>query len=696
MSERPNGVGNRLAAALATAALALVALVPFLRSAGAAVPVSLIAVNGAAIALLCVACAVLSAGRDRFWAALLLVSPSAFALLPVVEPYFEGLSLLVLAGVIALASAAASFAMRWGGAPLVAAPVGSALGAGLLYFYIEYYRGPSTDPLDAGVLVVVYGVGAALVVWSGRWAALAGAPRSGVSALIAVVGFAIAFPIGQVGFESVTPAPPAALVSAAATGSAAAGDPAPPPIVLIVIDTLRADHLAAYGYDRDTMPRLEAFFREHGLARIRSVASSPWSLPSHASMFTGLHPPRHGAHYPFVDDPDPPLDFLPLGDGIPTLAELLAAAGYWTVGVSGNFGPLSPPYGLDRGFHYYRATQDSAHIMRNHTPWRLATEHRWHAAALAHVPPFSWVTFFGPDVPYRTADQITDEAIEAIDAAGDLPFFLFVNYIDPHSPYFPPEPHTRKFEGVQADMPVPIESAYYRNIVYREKGVVPDRERAHVTALYDGELDFVDTELSRLLERLEAHPRFDEMLVIVTSDHGEALGDHDHFGHAVSLYRELLEVPLFVKPGSKRPLDPPGGTVQSVDLFPLVLEYAGVAIPEGIDGLRWGSRRDEVSSWVYVFYTGVHSYDPSFNRELRSIERDGYKLIESTSEGNELFDVARDAAELQNLAADQSERVESMRARLGQRVGYADADKPKRREVSKETLDQLRSLGYVP
>jgi arylsulfatase A-like enzyme len=218
----------------------------------------------------------------------------------------------------------------------------------------------------------------------------------------------------------------------------------------------------------------------------------------------------------------------------------------------------------------------------------------------------------------------------------------------------------------------------------------------HLIALYDGELNFLDSELSRLFERLERHPRFDDMLVIVTSDHGESFGEHDHYGHGVSLYRELLEVPLFVKLGRGRPSDPPAGVVQSVDLFSLVLEHAGLEIPGEIDAVRWGEVRKESLSWIYVFTAAVRSFDPTFERELRSIESSGYKLIESSNGSTEIFAVEADPDELADLSVSEPERVEAMRHLIGPRTGFEDHGKQDREPVDEATLERLRALGYLP
>ena len=686
-------VRARIVASLAASALALAAQVPFFRVADAPIPVSLIAANGAAILLYCVVTAIITRKSLAAWAAILLVSPAAFALVPRIGSRAGSLTLVVIFAIVIVGSSIMARLMRSGAAPLVAAPIGSFLGAALLWFQLEHFRGVSNiDLATVAVLGLVGLSGAAIVVGAGRVAALSRLPSTGTSLVVVAFALSPAFLAGFVEIEKIESLTPAGV---------RAGTSAPPPVVLIVLDTVRADHLAAYGYSRDTMPALENFFREYGLPPLRSVANAPWSLPTHASIFTGLYPPRHGAHMGFLDDPDQTINFLPLpeltaaGEEMPTLASTLTDAGYWTVAIAGNYGCLSPSYGLARGFHEYTAEKDSLHSMRERTPWRLATDTQWHAAALSHIPPFSALNFFGPDVPYRRADQITDSAIQVIDDVEDSALFLFLNYLDAHSPYFPPPPYTNYFAGVQDDMPVPIEQQYYQHIAYTENRAAAQHEIDHVTALYDGELRFLDAQLERLFTHLKRHPRFEEMLIIVTSDHGEALGEHGDYGHDVSLYRDQLEVPLFIKLGSGGPEGLPADAMQSVDLFPLVLAHAGVEAPAGIDGLAWGEQRSEMLSWLYVYRHGVEHFGERFNRELRSVETAGFKLIESTNESPKLFEVLGDPSELEDLAGRKAEQVATMRATLGPRIGYAEAGGGPRAQPSEETLDALRALGYI-
>ena len=197
------------------------------------------------------------------------------------------------------------------------------------------------------------------------------------------------------------------------------------PIVLIVLDTVRADHLELYGYERDTMPGLSAFAREEAVVADRAITNAPDSLAAHASLFTGLFPASHGAHRPLLDDPSPPAFGYPLRPDVPTLATVLRDTGYATVGISGNFGPLgSAELGLSRGFDVYRANPNGDCSFQRRSPWSPL-------ASIVNVLEASCIR-------YRRAEHITNEAIAALDLMEESNFFLFVNYMDAHSPWRTP------------------------------------------------------------------------------------------------------------------------------------------------------------------------------------------------------------------------------------------------------------------
>jgi len=686
----------------ATAAVAVAVQVAAWRLAGHPVPLALLGSHlTVVLAVHTVAALLLARWRDgRPWALALLLVPALLAVLPAVDRWggWRGAG-LAAAGAAAL-WAAGSFRVRAPGRPLIASAVGAALGTSLAsaLLGLQLEAGPYTPgPVAKTVLVILLAATLALLLGGER--RLPG--RSGLSPL---------------------PTPPAALgTAAAALALALAGsltslpaglpEPAraggsPPPVVLIVLDTVRADHLRSYGYTRDTMPRLERFAREHAVRIEGALANAPSSLETHASMFTGLYPFRHGAHKPREGDPRPPLYAYPLESGPPTLATLLRRAGYWAVGVSANFGPLAPAFGLDRGFAVYQARPGLQMGPARLDPYRFALWRRWPLAAADRLPPFARSEFFELGAPYRRAADIADQGIAALDASGEAPLFLFLNFMEAHYPYRPPRSFTRIFPGIRRPGLARLddEQAAAAQVMAGRRPLT-GAEREAWTAAYDSALRYLDGELGRLLDRLERHPRFPEMLVVITSDHGEALGEHGLLRHSTSLYQEMLRIPLFVKPGvrwSPGPPGPPGfqpgrahpGPFQPVDLFPTILQHAGVPIPAGIDGLVWGAGRRASFAECYP-HPPARPLGERFRHEMRAVVADGWKLILSTSGRAELYDLARDPGETTDLAAREPGRLARLRDMLAST--FAGERRPRRSPgPGGEALERsLRSLGYV-
>jgi arylsulfatase A-like enzyme len=290
-----------------------------------------------------------------------------------------------------------------------------------------------------------------------------------------------------------------------------------PHVVLITLDTTRRDRLGSYGYSRKTSPRLDEL-AAGSVVYDRAIAASSWTLPSHASIFTGKFPSSHGADY----DPEGPLRLTQAIQGPEewseyrasglskreeTLALLLRERGYETAAVVG--GPwMKRVFGLDRGFEKY----DDDGI---------------------------------GDVNGRLASEVTAEALEVLESRSDRPLFLFLNYFDPHGPYEAPAPFGGTFGPEPSDR-------------------------------YDDEILYMDHHVGRLLDGLKTHGIFDDSLILVTADHGELLGEHDKMGHGSTLFEEEIRVPFFVKyPRDEKSPGRSALPVHHVDVASLVLERLG-------------------------------------------------------------------------------------------------------------------------
>lgn len=430
----------------------------------------------------------------------------------------------------------------------------------------------------------------------------------------------------------------------------AAEPEARPSVLLITLDTTRADRLGAYGYERPTSPHLDALASE-AVVHTRAYSTTTWTLPSHASLFTGLFPISHGADY----DSEGPLslggaihgpDFLAdyrvrgLGETPATLAEILGEAGYATGAVVG--GPwLKRVFGLHRGFEHY----DDAQISRTNG---------------------------------RTARQITDAAISWLNETS-APFLLFLNYYDPHGPYADPEGLVRRFLPEDA-------------IVYPPpRPPTPE----FTAASYDAEILYMDRHIGRLIAHLRETDRYDDLWIVVTADHGELFGEHDRMGHGFSLFERELQIPLIVRsPGGANP-GRDERPIQLVDLMPRLLDELSLEAPEGLQG-RPGGRGDEP---VYAeVYPLQKARDP-----WRAYVKGRHKLLWHGGGEHQLYDLVSDPEEQTDLAAHQPDRVQALidameadLARWPKRAAIAEENPTDSvREVDPETRGALESLGYL-
>ena len=327
----------------------------------------------------------------------------------------------------------------------------------------------------------------------------------------------------------------------------------PPNIVLISLDTLRADHLSLYGYDRETSPTLDRWAADRAAVFEQAIAPSPWTIPSHLSMLSGLDALSHGLNHSGA-----------VGSGFDLLPERLKRAGYSTLAVTGG-GFLHPDHGFSQGFDRYRYWPDA----------------RSEAELEAGVR----------------------QALDWVDEYSDRPFFLFFHTYEVHYPYRRREPFFTRFGGEQlasepeiylvvSDVPRQPEEGFLlsQKMVWKpekkilKRSPVSDKELPEVVARYDSGVAFADLQLAPLLARLAQAGFAERTVVIITSDHGEALGERDLGGHAY-LYDFNLRVPLIVSlPDGRGWGDRVDHQVGLVDLLPTVLEVAGLEIPSDLDG----------------------------------------------------------------------------------------------------------------
>jgi len=453
----------------------------------------------------------------------------------------------------------------------------------------------------------------------------------------------------------------------ASSGLPGAGEAAPqdpPSIVLIVVDTVRADHLGTYGYDRPTSPHLDAWAAS-GRVYERALAPSPWTLPSMASLLTGQLPSRHRAgQVPLVDGRKPGFvknprdDLRTMVDDVATLAERLKERGYRTGAVVTN-SFLAEAFGVARGFDHY--DQTNAFIKRS-----------------------------------RPANKAVDASLSWLDSIGEGPFLLLVHFIDPHLAYAAPPPHRGRFTG-------PFKGGRYSFPFEGGKDLrfglvaLEERDREFIRAAYDEEIAWVDQEVERLRCGLESRGLLDDALVVLTSDHGEELFEHGGFEHGHAMWQELLSVPLIVW-GPKVMPGRDAGLVSLIDIAPTLLEAVGDDAGQALPGISlWSNLTRELPLPARPLYAEASLYGPRH----RSIVDWPDKLILVVEPGLKmLFDLSADPGERKDLAAERPERVDELMERLdsviesNQRRAGMREDRPQV-EIDAETVESLRSLGYV-
>lgn len=450
-----------------------------------------------------------------------------------------------------------------------------------------------------------------------------------------------------------------------------------PQVILIVLDTVRADRISLYG-NRGATKNLEEFAKG-ALVFENCVAPSPHTLPSHASIFTGLYPAEHGSHGDLSAKSKTIFGFpivKPLSEKYLTLAEFFADNGYQTAAIVSNAIVLNPEFRLNQGFQIADALMSIGHIYHTY-PFR----------PILH--PFSYISNLYPKyfLYYRTADDMTSESSHVLKNLSPEPFFIFINYLDAHDPYHPPRPYHGYFTEK-------IFPQFYKLEQYVRRFIIKKwNQKDWITyqfSQYDGEIAYLDAQLGKLFSRLKEMGIYDSSLIIVTSDHGELFGTHGFFGHGTPMYEGVIRIPLIIKfPFSKR-VGRNKKMVSLCDLYPTILSICGLPIPDGISGKAFGDHSSPVVSEFYNFGIGEH----------RIIYNGKYKHMRYEYQNEpELYDLDKDPNEHNNLA----EKLPKVTAMMEEKMNdWKDTHKPKylssadkEATISKSIKDQLQALGYI-
>lgn len=431
-------------------------------------------------------------------------------------------------------------------------------------------------------------------------------------------------------------------------------------VVLLTIDTLRADHLGAYGYPKPTSPRIDAFASQ---AAVFDSAYTYWpkTRGSFVALLTGRRDSQtgYGKTHPVI------LGFNP------TLASVLKEAGYRTAAIVDN-GNLASEYGYHKGFDTYRETWKEKALLTEMDKTRAITE--------------GGIAFLR-------------------EAKPDRPFFLWLHYVNPHAPYAPPPPYDKAFLDARARMgpALPVVNGYHDGIP-KQWAVAGESQLGYYIAQYDGEIATVDQEVGKVLDGLQASGLVERTVVMLTSDHGESLGEHGYyFDHGEDLFDPSLRIPLLlavpgVPPGVRSPV-----LASTLDLVPTLLDAVKVSYPPDLAGASLlavlpggggGASRER------LFARNDRNLSATWDARLKVVAVPGEKATRYA-----LYDRVEDPGETRDLAARRPEVLRLPLRELELFLERADrewthtrrlaGEAPADTKVGPETCEAMKALGYV-
>lgn len=429
--------------------------------------------------------------------------------------------------------------------------------------------------------------------------------------------------------------------AAQARAQVAPGSSSRPNIVMISTDTTRADHLSYHGYQRRTSPVLDALAKESVVFK-NAISTSSWTLPAHASMFTGKFVTTHGAR----KDPEAETNLGQAITGIGLhghksrsvtkeevlLAQHLKEAGYQTGGVVS--GPwLKKVFGLHTGFDFY----DDDEI------YGLSPLQK------------------------RNATKVSTRAIEWIDEVHEQPFFLFLNYFDPHGPFALPDEYKDTFKN-------------------------DGKGGGESIRQYDAEILYMDFEIGRVFDRLRELGVYDNTMVIIIGDHGEMFGEHGVHGHGQYLYQGTQHIPFLIRyPRGEYAARELEYFVQPTEVLPAIFKRLDLPIPEGVQGSHWDSMNHPILAEVYP-----HKQE-SRDGHWQSLYKDDWKFMLNSGGDHQLINLRLDPREENNLYSKNVEKAGSMMRELLDIMSRLPRPQGRPLEllIDQQTLEELESLGYL-
>lgn len=461
--------------------------------------------------------------------------------------------------------------------------------------------------------------------------------------------------------ESANSSQPATDAASAATDPAQsppqATRPAQPNVILLVLDTLRADRLGCYGCERPTSPRIDAFAAS-ATRYARCEATAPWTLPTHASIFTGRFPIEHGA-VSFLPEKREPRNAYPLSRNETTLAEVLRDAGYETQAFVANVGYAGRWTGLDQGFDGYFVQM-----------------------------------LYGDQLNERITAWLKNRS------EPDRPFLLFVNYMDTHRPYNLETP--APFLDAPAEPKNQLIDELARTVLPGKRDA-PPALRQRVLDQYDTAVHNLDRAIGAMLDAFAERGMLENTVIVITADHGEYIGEHRLAKHSKDVYEPALWVPLIVHMPGQTQGDVVNDRISSAAIANLITHGFG---PGGLrdtllQQFPFGPDQPLILADNHYSRTKDLFRKPwaqRFKRVRTALYMGQHKYIRSSDGANELYHLTKDAGELRNLLAKQPDLGDELAAALEAfetRLARPRAQSQPSQNLSDEQLRQMATLGYV-
>jgi len=468
-------------------------------------------------------------------------------------------------------------------------------------------------------------------------------------------------------------------------------------IIFIVLDTARAKNMSVYGYPIKTTPFLEEFSQE-AIVYDNCVSTANATQLSHAAMFTGIYPSKSFGLFELNEE------YCYLDERFMTLAEALSHAGYQTAFIVSNYLGLHPSINLSQGFQcidcipkikynfFFFEILERLRKSKFFTKLIFDKLDRYDSLFRKALIYYS--------LPYREAEVLNRNILKWLvkERNKDFPFFLFINYMDTHAPYFIHQ-DSFVFDKNKSALKVFPQEEYdllekRNNSHFPFKIKISDAEKNRLEILYNAELTYLDFHLSRLINFLKNNGLYDNSLIIITSDHGEALGEHDNLTHGFTLYQEELWVPLLIKYPSifKQKPQRIEKLVQTIDLFPTILSLLDIKISNNLDAINLEKKRD------FAISEGVIYVKESGQRyKLFSLFKDNYKLISSNGSW-EFYNLNADFQETQDIADQKTGLFMKLKEKLDDYKSKAELLYPKDKSLDalkQEEILQLKALGYL-